>query len=142
MEHVADADDARHALRGRLPQELGARRRLDDPPGFVDHDAVAEAIGLREIVGHEDGRGPPLREHGAQVVAQRLAQRQVERGERLVEKKERRIGRERAAEGHALLLAARELARPPRGQSPPSPSRSSTSRVRSRRAVAADARRP
>ncbi len=40
-----------------------------------------------------------------------LAQRQVERGERLVQQEQRRIGGERAAEGDALVLAARELAR-------------------------------
>ena len=39
-----------------------------------------------------------------------LAQHAVERAERLVEHEEARVGRERTGEGHALLLAARELA--------------------------------
>src|SRR5712692_9790915 len=116
VEHVADAHDARHALRGRLPQELGARRGLDDASVLVDHDAVTQPIRFREVVGDEHGGHAPLREHGAEVISERLTQRQVESRQRLVEEKQRRIRREGTPESHALLLATRELPGSSRGQ--------------------------
>ncbi len=64
-------------------------------------------------MGDQHRRDPPAGEDAAQLVAQRLAQRQVERGERLVEQEQGGIGGERAAEGHPLALAARQLARVP-----------------------------
>ena len=113
LENVAHAHDAGHRLRGRLPQQLGARRRLHDAAGVVDDDAVGEAVGLGEVVGDHDGGGGDLAQQRAQLVAQRQSSRGVEGGERLVQQQERRLDGQRAPERDALALAARELARIP-----------------------------
>ena len=142
LEHVAQPHDPGHAAGGRLPEQLRARGRLDHAALLVDHDAVAEPVGLGQVVGHQHRRGPPAGEDGPQLVPQRLAQRQVERGERLVEQEQRGIDGERAAEGHALALAARQVARVAVRVRPRSPSRSSTSSARRRRSARARSRRP
>ncbi len=98
-------------LRGRLRQQLGARRGLDDAPVFIDHDAIAQPIGFGQIVGDQHrGDTPPVRILRS---SSRSAWRSgsVERGQRLVQQQQGRIGGERPAERHALPLAARELAR-------------------------------
>ena len=58
---------------------------------------------------HEDRRDAELALQGADLFAQRDADLGVERGERLVEQQDLRLDGERAGEGDALLLAAREL---------------------------------
>ena len=78
-------------------------------PGREDDDAVAQAGGLLDVVGHE--------QHRARLPAQRLREpvlhlaprQRVERGERLVEAQHRLARQQRAQEGHALAHAAREL---------------------------------
>ena len=89
-------------------------RRLHDAPAFVDDDAVAETVGLGEVVRDDDRGRAQLGERRAQLVAQGPAQRHVERGERLVEQEQRGVDGERAAERHALALTARELGGSPR----------------------------
>ena len=113
MKYIADAHDARHVLRSGLPQELGARRGLDDATVLVDHDAVAQSIGLREVVGDEHGGGTPVRQDLPELVPQRAAKRGVQGRQRLVEKEERRIRGESPPEGHALPLTAGDVARTP-----------------------------
>ena len=89
---------------------------LDDPPGLVEDQAIAELVGLAEIVGDEhDGAAEPD-DQGAQLLAELSAERRVEGRERLVEQQHRRVRRDGAAEGHPLLLAPREIAGVPRGQ--------------------------
>ena len=112
-QHVANTEDPRHALRGRPPQELAAGRSLDHLARLVHDDLIAQPVRLLDIVGDEDGRHVPVRENGRQLLAQGLAQPHVERGERLVEEQEGRIGREGTAEGDPLALASRDLVRPP-----------------------------
>ncbi len=40
-------------------QQLRARRGLDDAPVLVDHDAVAQPVGLGEVVGDQHRRDAP-----------------------------------------------------------------------------------
>ena len=55
---------------------------------------------------------PSSRADARERLLQAVARRRVERAEGLVEQQESRLGRERAREADALLLAARELVRP------------------------------
>src|SRR3989449_5966952 len=80
---VPEPHEARDRLRRRPPQELGARRRLDDAPGLVHHDPIGEPVRLGEVVGDDDGGGAPPRERLAQLIAQRPPERRVERRQRL-----------------------------------------------------------
>ncbi len=70
-----------------IPQELGFRLVMRD-----EHDG--------DVEGHE---------MAAQVFAQLAAQAGVERGERLVEQQQARLGDKRTREGDALLLTAGDL---------------------------------
>ena len=109
VQDVGNPHDPGHRLRGRLPQQLGARRRLHDAPAVVDHDAVTQPIGLGEVVGDHHRRGAHRAQDLAQLVAQRAAQRRVERGQRLVQQQQRRLDGQRAPQRHPLALATREL---------------------------------
>ena len=86
-------------------RKLRARGGLDHPPLLVDHDMVAEAIRLGDVVGDHHRRLSPLGEHGAQLVAQGAALRQIQRGQWLVEQQQRRVGGQRAPQRHPLPLA-------------------------------------
>ena len=72
-------------------------------------DAVAERHRLRLVMGDVDRRHAQSSEQRVDLDAQHVAQLGVERGQRLVEQQHARLGRERAGQGHALLLPAREL---------------------------------
>ena len=93
---------------------MGAR--LHDAPGVVEDQAIAELVGLAEIVGDQHDGAPEPDDQGAQLLAELPAERRVEGREGLVEEQYRRVRRDGAAEGHPLLLAARELAGVPLGQ--------------------------
>ena len=100
-------DERRRGRRG----ELGGGALLDDAAA-VDHaDAVAEQRGLGEVVRDEQGRHARLGQHRGQLAPARGARARVERGERLVEQQRRGAARERAGDGDALALAARERPR-------------------------------
>jgi hypothetical protein len=79
----------------------------------ADHDGefVADRHRLQSIVRDENGRRARGAQDGAKFRAQRSPCRCVERAERLVEQQQRRRGRERAGERHALGLAARQVSR-------------------------------
>ena len=101
-------DERRRRRRG----ELG-RRALLDHAAAVDHaDAVAEQRGLGEVVGHEQGGHAGLGEDGGELAPARGARARVERGQRLVEQQRRGAPRQRAGDGDALALAARQGPRP------------------------------
>ena len=72
---------------------VGERHRLDLVVGDVDHGRARVAVQGRDL---DTGLDP---------------QRRVEVGERLVEQEHLRVAHDRAADGDALALAARELAR-------------------------------
>ena len=74
---------------------------------FVDHDAVAQPVRLREIVRDENGRHAPLGQDAPQLVAQRLgaASRRARRAARRAGGSAG-IGRERPAESDTLALTS------------------------------------
>ncbi len=64
-------------------------------------------------MGHQDRRLAPLADDPPELLAKLAAKRGVHGRERLVQEEQVRIHGQRAAQGDALLLAARELARIP-----------------------------
>ena len=126
----------RRVLGGGLDRGLGARRcgpgRLQPLPHLVRHQAVVDAL-LRHQLGvaaalhhaafvqHEDAVGvdhagkpvrhdehrPPAHEAAERVLDHRLVLG-IDRGERLVQQQDRRIAQQRAGNGDALALPARE----------------------------------
>ena len=86
---------------------------LLDAAGAHDGHAVADLEGLGLVVGDEQRRGTGGAEDVAHLAPQLGTERGVEAAERLVEQDERRVRRQRACQGDALLLATRELVRHP-----------------------------
>src|SRR4029078_7122037 len=82
---------------------------LLDPAGVQNGDAVGDLHRLLLVVRDDDRGRARLVVEAAEPFAQLLAHARVERAERLVEEKNRRIDGERAGEAHALALAAGEL---------------------------------
>ena len=80
-------------------------------PWFMTTMPVGDLHGLLLVVGHEDGGDVGLVVEPAQPGAQLLAHARVEGAERLVEQQHLRLDRQRARQGHALALAAGQLAR-------------------------------
>ena len=74
-------------------------------------DPIAEPQRLVHVMGDEDDGLLRLGLDAADFALQRLAGRRVERAEGLVHEHDVRVGRERARDADALLLAARELVR-------------------------------
>ena len=89
------------------------RQRLDDAAGIGGQrdDAVAEIDRFLEIVGDEHGGDAALAGEPRDLVLQALTRHRVERAERLVHQHDARLLRQAARDLHALLHAARELAR-------------------------------
>ena len=109
-EHAV-ANEVGHKARGRpVVKAVGVFPLVQVP--FV-HDAydVANGKGFKLVVRDKERRGPCRLEDGAQLVRQALAQFHVEVGKGLVEQQQARLGCQCACQGHALLLAARELVR-------------------------------
>ena len=97
----------------RRPRDEIRRAPVLAQPAVDDHaDLRRERRGVLEVVGHEQRRDLEPGEQLLQLGAHLDARVRVERGERLVEEKDRRVARERAGERDALTLAAREAARP------------------------------
>ena len=111
MKDVALAHEVGDEIVGRALVDL--RRRGDLLDGALVHhrDAVGEHQRLLLVVGDEDGGEAEPALQAADLELHGLAQLAVERAERLVEQQQPRIEDDGAGERHALLLAARELAR-------------------------------
>ena len=116
--------------------ELDGRRDLLEATGVHDADPVGDGERLLLVVGDEQGGGADLDLDPADLVAQLDADLGVERRERLVEEQHRRLDRERAGQRDPLLLATGELAGRSVAACSPSPTRSSMSPARVRRAAA------
>ena len=108
---------ATNAVRRAVPH-LGRAAGLGNPARLHHDHAVGEPERLVVVVGHEDDRQPEADEELPQLGDESVAQRPVERTERLVEHQQLRCRRQRTREGDALLLAAGELARPAGARSP------------------------
>ena len=94
-----------------MQRDLGhACPACDDAAVLEDHDPVGERRGVDRIVGHEEPHARRTRRGGAELAPDLDAGAGVERGERLVEQQQPRLGRERAGERDALGLTAGELA--------------------------------
>ena len=111
---VGDGDGREQRLRvgviGRVEQ-LGGGARLADLAHVHDGDAVGEVAHDREVVGDEEERGAgPALEINEKIQDGGL-HGDVEGGQRLVADDHVGLGGEGAGDGHALLLAARELVR-------------------------------
>ena len=88
--------------------DLGDRADLDDPAGVEDRDAIGERVGVDGIVGDEHAHPVERLEVPSQVAADAASGAGVERGERLVEQQQPRVGRQRPRECDALRLTARQ----------------------------------
>ncbi len=109
--HRRRADEAGDEHVDRLVVQRLRRVELLQDAVAHDGDAGGHGHGFRLVVGHVDEGGlQPLVQFG-NVGAGLHAQFGVEVGERLVEEKHLRLADDGAAEGHALALAAGELAR-------------------------------
>ena len=115
-EDVAQPHQAGHLRRSRSAEDCCAVPRLEHPAGGQHQHLVGQQRRLFWVVGHEDAGDPVLGEEAVHLASQLMAQRCVERGERLIEQQELGIARKGAGEGHALTLPARELVRTAVGQ--------------------------
>jgi hypothetical protein len=79
------------------------------PAAIHHHDAVGDRQRLFLVVRDEDGGDAEFALDRADLVAQRHAHLGVERRQRLVEQQQLGLGRQRAGQRHALLLAAGQL---------------------------------
>ena len=104
------AGEARDERIGRSGDELGRRRELPELALDEDPDAVGERRRVLEVVRDEERRQTKLAQELLELRTHRPACVRVERGHGLVEEEHARVARERAREGDALPLAARELA--------------------------------
>ena len=110
------ADEARDEARGRPLVEVALRADLLDRALVHHHQPVGHGERLFLVVGHHHRGQAELLLQFADLDPHLLAQLGVEVGERLVEQQDVGPDGERAGERHALLLAARELARQARAE--------------------------
>jgi len=95
----------------RVVEDLVPRPLLDDPALAHDHDSVGNLLDGREVVADEQAGEAVLALESAKERQNLLLDRHVEGRDRLVGDDEGGIAHERAGDGHALALAARELVR-------------------------------
>src|SRR5688500_16799536 len=119
LPHALDRLNAQEILRawrrhqaelGRAPIELGSQvvRRVDTDDRLPEEgDAVAQAIGLVEVVGAEEHRAA-LAAHRDDELTHRLGRIGIEAGGGLVEEEHARLVERGARDRHLLLHASRE----------------------------------
>ncbi|MNH13550.1 hypothetical protein D3C79_731260 [compost metagenome] len=79
---------------------------------FLEHtDMIADGKGFLLIMGDQNGAGATALENVTDFMTEAPTQLHVEVGEGLVEQQQLRFGRQRAGQGHTLLLATGELVR-------------------------------
>src|SRR5271165_1335897 len=105
---VGRAHEACDKGRVRPVVDLLGGADLRDMPGFEDGDTVGHHHRLLAVVRDMHRGDAEILLQGLDLVPHLLADAGVEVGERLVEQQNLRGDRERAAEGHALALAAGE----------------------------------
>src|SRR5712692_1283420 len=127
--HVSDRQlqaEPLRAVRGRTHEFLhpGLRRaqkflrRVHGHQAAVrqQRNARGEQQRLAHVVRDEDNRLAQARRQIAELALQLPPRHRIERAKRLVHEQDRRVGRERSRDAHALPLSAGKLARPPRGE--------------------------
>ena len=116
MAHHSALEAHRRLARGRQRQgkitlEIRQRPRRDDPAMVHQHQRVGQPFDLAQIVADIDNRhgeaGVQLVQKGQDLVARSL----IERRQRLVHQQKTRLRQQRAANGDALALAARQFFR-------------------------------
>ena len=96
---------------GRRENEILRRADLHDAPVLHDGDAIGEPDRLVEIVGDEHDGLLQHRLQPEELVLHLTPDQGIERGKRLVEKPDVRVGGERTGDADTLLLSAGELVR-------------------------------
>ena len=95
----------------RIGEDVLARALFDDAAEIHDHHVIGDMAHDRQIVADEEiGEIEPLLDVGEEVQHLRL-DRHIERRDRLVEHQDGRRQHQRAGDGDALALAAREHVR-------------------------------
>ena len=110
---VVLADEPRHERAVRLFVEGLGRGDLLDDAGPEHRDPVRHHHRLVLVVGDVHHGDPEVAVDAADLVLQLLAKAAVEGAEGLVHQDQVRLEHEGARDGHALLLAARQLSGPP-----------------------------
>ena len=109
--HARRADEAGDEEIGRMVVDLERRSDLLDASGTQHHDAVGQRHRLDLIVSDIDHGAADLRVQRGELLARGDAQLRIEVRQRLVEQEDLGIADDRAADGDALALAARESLR-------------------------------
>src|SRR2546426_5957820 len=99
-----ELDDVLRAERG---DQLARRPKRNDLAVIHDRDAVAQALGFLHVVGREQ-HGPAVRAEPADDFPQLPSRLRIQAGRRLIEEQQLGFADERARDGEALLLTARE----------------------------------
>jgi len=102
-------DEVAHVVVCGHADHLGGRPDLHDLPVAHDQDPVAELERLLQVVRNEDHRLADLFVQPDDLVLHVPADQRVERGERLVEHQQLRVGRQGPGQPDPLLHAAGEL---------------------------------
>ncbi len=136
---------------GPGPREhLVDRPVLDDPPVLQHDGAVRQEQDVEQVVGHQERGAGPVALRVVEDRAHVLGDADVERGERLVEQEDARVGRQGSRDRDALRLPTGQVGRPtgpevPRpdpGEHPPrlaaSPDASAAPRAQPERDVVLD----
>ena len=110
-QHDRFPDEAVHERGGRIVIDLAGRADLLDAALVHHHHPVCDFERLFLIVGDEDRGHVDFGMQRAQPLPQFLAHLGVERTERLVQKQDARLDRQRPRQRNALALTARQLAR-------------------------------
>src|SRR5262245_2891126 len=116
VEKIAVTHETADKTRRRAQIDVERPRELLDHALAEDRNAVRHRHRLALVVGHVDGGDAELAMDPLDLDLHLLAQVLVERAERLVEQQDVGLEHEGPRQGYTLLLAARELTRPPAGQ--------------------------
>jgi hypothetical protein len=111
VEEVHVAHELRDEPVLRAVVHLGGRVGLLELPPAHDHDPVGDRHRFLLVVGDEEDGDLQLHLDALQLLAHLYADLRVERGERLVHQQYLGLEDQGPGDGHALLLAAGELAR-------------------------------
>ncbi len=113
LEHPRVAQEQGGGGVGGCRPHVGHRPLLHDPALAHHHQPVGDGERLLVVVGDQERGGARRGEDVAQLTGQPFPHPGVERGERLVEQQQPRLGGQRAGQRDPLPLAARERAGQP-----------------------------
>ena len=99
-----EPDQPSHVVGPRLPGDVGGPARLHHPPVLDHHQPVAEHRGVHRVVGDHHGRAGEPGQMAAQLGPDLQPGPGVQRGQRLVQQQQRRLGGQRPGQRHALRL--------------------------------------